>query len=82
MMARKHSALSHLPAKIDGSHVHRFLDNERLGRTAFAPYDNLPIAAPIQEDLESFRDFVRIMGTEFNIDGTDQIQAPDWQTMI
>jgi hypothetical protein len=83
IMARRHSALSHLPPIVDGSHVHRFLDNERLGRVAFAPYDNLPVAAPIPDtDLGSFRDFVRIVGIEFNIDGTGGIAAPDWQTML
>jgi len=82
MMARKHSALSHLPAKIDGSHVHRFADNARFGRIAFAPHDNLPVAAPLLDELISFRDFVRIVGAEFNIQGTDAISPPDWQSML
>lgn len=82
LMARRHSALSHLPAKVDGSHVHRFPDNARLGAAAFFPHGNLPIAAPILDELISFRDFVRILGVEFNIRGTDMISSPDWQSMI
>src|SRR5262249_35603053 len=59
--ARRHSALRHLPSMIEGHHIHRFEDNARLGREAFAPTGNLPAAAPIEDRLQSFRDFVRIV---------------------
>src|SRR5262249_55075209 len=49
--ARRHPVLRHLPREIDTHHVHRFLDNARLGRKAFAPEGNLPIAAPIDGQL-------------------------------
>jgi hypothetical protein len=52
---RQHPTLRRLPAQIDGDHVHRFTDNARLGVEAFAPYANLPVAAPLPNDLESVR---------------------------
>jgi hypothetical protein len=82
LKARQHQTLRHLPARIDGSHVHRFEDNARLGISAFAPYSNLPAAAPVAETLTSFRDFLRIVGTEFGINGLDQIDPPNWQELI
>jgi hypothetical protein len=75
-IARKHSALRHLPAQIDGHHVHRFGDNALLGRGAFAPMSNLPVAAPIEDRLQSFRDFLRIVGREFRIDGLSEFTPP------
>lgn len=79
--ARGHPACGHLPLKIDGSHVHRFADNAALGREAFGAA-NLPLAAPVNGRLQSFRDFLRICGEEFNIDGLDQLDPPDWTVMI
>jgi hypothetical protein len=81
-VSRRKVGLSQLPAQIDGHHVHRFRDNARLGISAFAPHGNLPIAAPIPDDLKSFRDFLRSVSREFRIDGLDQIDPPDWQVMI
>jgi hypothetical protein len=81
--ARKHSGLKHLPALIDGHHCHRFADNVRLGFAAFAPQANLPVAAAIQKQLESFRDFVRVMSSEFRIDGLDDLEPPDsWRGLL
>lgn len=79
--ARQHQALRHLAPVIDGSHVHRFGDNARLGVSAFAPYSNLPAAAPTPA-LNSFRDFLRIVGTEFGIDGLLDVDPPNWQELI
>jgi hypothetical protein len=81
-VARKHPALRHLPKRIDGDHVHRFADNARLGRAAFAPLANLPAAAPIEGGLRSFRDFARIVETEFRIEGFQKFNPPDWQRLI
>lgn len=78
---RRHHGLQHLPPMIDGSHVHRFEDNARLGITAFHPYSNLPAATPTPK-LTSFRDFLRIVGEEFGIDGLPGIDPPNWQELI
>jgi hypothetical protein len=81
-LARRHAALRHLPAIVEGHHVHRFLDNARLGREAFAPMGNLPVAAPLDDDLQSFRDFARIVEREFRIDGLSKLTPPDWQRLV
>jgi hypothetical protein len=80
--ARRHPALRHLPPTIDESHVHRFAENARLGRSAFGPEGNLPVAAPIPHDLRSFRDFLRTVSAEFRVDGLDEFDPPDWQVLI
>jgi hypothetical protein len=78
---RRHPALRHLPAEIETHHVHRFEDNARLGLRAFQ--ENLPIAAPIEGTIESFRDFVRIVGEEFNVEDTDGIEPPEsWRDLL
>ena len=81
-VARRHGALRHLPPVIEGHHVHRFTDNARLGRGAFAPMANLPIAAPIADRLRSFRDFAHIVENEFNIDGFNRFNKPNWQGLL
>jgi hypothetical protein len=81
LRTRQHPELRRLPPVIDTSHVHRFEDNARLGITAFAPYSNLPVAAPVEE-LTSFRHFLRVVGVEFGIDGLPDIDPPNWQEMI
>jgi hypothetical protein len=79
--ARGHPGCGHLPLEINGHHVHRFKDNAKLGRDAFGA-GNLPLAAPVTSRLQSFRDFLRVVGEEFNIDGLDQLNPPDWTVMI
>jgi hypothetical protein len=81
LRARAHPGCGHLPREISGHHVHRFDDNVRLGRDAFGP-GNLPLAAPVNGRLESFRDFIRVLSDEFKIDGLDQLNPPDWTVMI
>ncbi len=81
--ARRLPALRHLPAIIEDHHVHRFADNARLGRGAFAPHGNLPVAAPIDQQLRSFRDFVRIVAAEFRINDLDDIDPPEsWRMLL
>ena len=81
--ARKVPALRHLPRMVEGHHVHRFADNARLGREAFRPPANLPVAAPIDQQLRSFRDFVRCVAAEFRIDGLDDFDPPDtWRMLL
>jgi hypothetical protein len=81
ILARRFPGLSHLPAIIDGHHVHRFDDNAKLGMRAFGA-GNLPLAAPITARLQSFRDLLRVLGVEFRIDGLDDIKPPDWSVLI
>jgi hypothetical protein len=50
-LARKHPNLRNVPPVVDGSHVHRFRDNARIGGKAFRPPFNLPIAVPVAEPL-------------------------------
>jgi hypothetical protein len=82
--ARGHPGCSHIPRQIVGHHIHRFEDNAKLGREAFgAGRDgNLPLAVPVNGRLESFRDFLRLVGQEFNIEGLDRLDPPDWTVMI
>lgn len=82
LKALKHPALKSLPAQIDYCHVHRFSDNAHLGRAAFAPDGNLPVAASLPNPLGSFRDFLRTIAAEFRIDGAEDFEAPDWQEML
>lgn len=79
--ARARPGFRHIPREVIGHHVHRFADNAKLGRDAFGP-GNLPLAVPVEGRLESFRDFLRIVGEEFNIEGLDQLDPPDWTVMI
>lgn len=67
------------PATIDGSHVHRFEENARVGRDAFHPVGNLPVAYPVEEEPQSFRDFVRLVGVVFAIAGLDDLPPPPTQ---
>lgn len=83
--ARQHGALRHLPPMVDGHHVHRFKDNAKLGRSAFLPTENLPAAVLVDERLVSFRDFLRVVASEFGIaaDDIDKIQPPPtWQLLL
>jgi hypothetical protein len=79
--ARKYPGLGHLPPEVGQHHVHRFEDNAKLGLEAFGA-DNLPLAAPIADHLDSYRDFLRAVGAEFNIEGLDQLKPPDWSGLI
>lgn len=80
---RDHPKGRHLPGIIDGHHVHRFADNAPLGRPAFGPLGNLPIAVPVGGGIRSFRDFLRTVSAEFRIAGLDDIDTPEgWRRLI
>jgi hypothetical protein len=79
--ARNYPGLGHLPQEVGQHHVHRFDDNAKLGLEAFGS-ENLPLAAQITDRLESFRDFLRVVGTEFRIDGLDRLAPPDWSGLL
>jgi hypothetical protein len=81
----KKPGLKGFQAELPGCHVHRFDDNVKYGAEAFGagPEGNLPVAAAFPNDLQSFREFLRSVGTEFNIDGLDEFPGPpSWQGLI
>lgn len=83
--ALKKPGLKGFQAELPGCHVHRFDDNVKYGAEAFGagPEGNLPVAAAFPNNLQSFRDFLRSVGTEFNIDGLDEFPGPaSWQGFI
>lgn len=83
--ALKKPGLKGYSGEILGCHVHRFDDNVKYGAEAFGagPEGNLPVAVAFPNDLQSFRDFLRSVGTEFNIDGLDEFPGPPgWQGLV
>ncbi|MBY0364342.1 MAG: hypothetical protein K2X45_20740 [Phreatobacter sp.] len=81
--ARANPELRHLVGLIEGHHVHRFDDNARLGRSAFPPSANLPIARPIDGGIRSFRQFLAVVEREFLIEGiADFPPPPQWSSLI
>jgi hypothetical protein len=79
----KKNGLKMFPVKVEGCHVHRFTDNAKYGVGAFAPEGNLPVAVPFPNGLQSFRDFLRSVKTEFNIEGLDEFPSPpSWQVIL
>lgn len=81
-LARKFGGLKHVPASVNGSHVHRFRDNARIGVKAFRPPLNLPVAIPVAEPLTGFRGFLRTVATEFVIMGLEEFDPPPWQEYL
>jgi hypothetical protein len=83
--AIKKPGLKGLQSELPGCHAHRFDDNVKYGAEAFGagPEGNLPVARAFPFDLQSFRDFLRVVGVEFNIDGLDEFPGPpSWQGLI
>ncbi|WP_152579325.1 hypothetical protein [Bosea sp. LC85] len=71
---------SGVPALVRGSHCHQFGLNERLGADAFRATTGCPPAAiPIVDDPPSFRQRMRLVSAEFNIEGLDDIPPPPFQ---
>lgn len=85
LKALRKPGLKGFPPEIPGCHVHRFEDNVRYGAEAFGagPEGNLPVAQAFPKNLESFRDFLRSVGDEFNIEGLDDFPGPpSWQGLV
>jgi hypothetical protein len=83
--ALKKPGFKDLQGEVPGCHAHRFGDNVRYGAEAFGagPEGNLPVARPFPFDLQSFRDFLRLVAVELNIDGLDDFPSPpSWQGLI
>jgi hypothetical protein len=81
----KTNGLKKLPQVLDRCHVHRFADNAKMGLQAFGrgPEGNLPAAVEIPNGLGSFRQFLRMVETEFSIEGLGEFPAPPgWQGML
>jgi hypothetical protein len=81
----KKATLRDLSSSNRGRSIHRFDDNAKYGAEAFGagPEGNLPVAEAFPNDLQSFRDFLRSVGTEFNIEGLDQFPSPpSWQGLV
>lgn len=66
-----------LPARLDGSHLHPFELNTRLGMTAFTS-ENMPIAEAWPHDIRHFREFLRSVGSAFNIAEIGGLPPPPW----
>lgn len=72
-----------IPVTVEEHHVHRFDDNACIGREAFHPFGNLPIARPISEATLSFKKFMAIVETEFRISGIrDFPSPPNWGALL
>ncbi|MEC5322760.1 hypothetical protein [Aurantimonas sp. A3-2-R12] len=67
-----------LAPEISGSHIHFCRDNARIGALAFSKAENLPNAAPIETEPQSFRDICRMLERSWNVDGLVGVKAPDW----
>lgn len=67
------------PARIVGSHHHRFHDNRRLGAIAFKPVGNLPSAIQFDDEPSSFRDILALIEREWRIDGASGLALPERQ---
>lgn len=83
--ALRKAGLRRFPTQIPGCHVHRFDDNQKYGAEAFGagPEGNLPVASAFPNDLQSFRDFLRSVRVEFNIEGLDEYPSPpSWQGLV
>lgn len=83
--ALKKPGLKGFQGEILGCHVHRFDDNVKYGAEAFGagPEGNLPVAEAFPNGLQSFRDFLRSVGSEFNIGGLEEFPGPSsWQGLV
>lgn len=71
-----------VPPEITGSHHHPFDLNARLGRQAFAPNDNLPLAMPLESEPASFHEFAVLVQNVFGIDGVADLPRPAWNRSL
>jgi hypothetical protein len=80
--SRPNAKLAGVPTSIDGHHIHRFDDNAKLGKAAFAPHGNLPIARSAAGTIDSFRQFLAMVSIEFRIDGISDLPPPAWGDLL
>ncbi|NKN39327.1 hypothetical protein HFC70_23565 [Agrobacterium sp. a22-2] len=67
-----------LSPEVNGSHIHLYEDNAKLGDEAFKPSANLPNASPLQAEPQSFRDVAKEIEQHFHISGLSELPPPDW----
>jgi len=67
-----------LPPEVNGSHIHLYADNAKIGDEAFKPAANLPNASPLESEPKSFRDVVKEIERHFHISGLGELPPPDW----
>ena len=67
------------PPEIAASHHHPFAQNASIGRKAFDPYKNLPVAYPLDTEPEHLRDFLQVVEQAFKIEGLVNLPPPPTQ---
>ncbi|WP_172729866.1 hypothetical protein [Neorhizobium galegae] len=67
-----------LAADVNGSHIHSYDSNARLGIDAFTAGGNLPNASSLDEEPGSFREICQVVGRSFNIKECGNLQMPEW----
>lgn len=67
------------PPEIAGSHHHPFAQNASIGRKAFDPFGNLPVAYPLESEPEHLRDFLQVVEQAFKVEGLRILPPPPTQ---
>lgn len=60
-----------------GTHFHSFEDNWSQKNGALLR-DNLPIARPINQDIQGFRECLEVVGNLFRINNITIVKTPEW----
>jgi hypothetical protein len=60
-----------------GSHIHLFADNWSEANGALLR-DNLPVARPITEPIQSFTECLEFVGNQFRINNISVVKTPEW----
>lgn len=64
-----------------GTHGHNFDLNRHYGWRRMVN-DNLPVALPVQEELNDFRALLGYLGRVWNIKGVQAIPVPEWSSEL
>ncbi|WP_397606007.1 hypothetical protein [Sphingorhabdus sp.] len=60
-----------------GSHFHSFQDNWNETDGALLR-DNLPVARPLSQNIQGFRDCLEVVGNRFRINNINVVKTPEW----
>lgn len=60
-----------------GTHFHPFEDNWS-SQTGALLRDNLPVARPVTQDIQGFRDCLEVVGNLFRINNMLVVKTPEW----
>ncbi|MCC2610384.1 hypothetical protein [Neorhizobium petrolearium] len=74
----KHWRKFGLPPDVNGSHIHSYKDNVKLGSEAFTAAGNLPNGVPLDDEPKSFREICRLVGQKLRIEGCENLPMPEW----